>query len=681
MRICLHTAYQQTMSNQSAQRDLPKLPLNAATIAEAIAAEKRRILLFGPMGVGKSFLAMQLATTLSQQQQTCWCLNADPGTPAFGIPGTLSLAKWEHDHWQVLEHAALCTLDAGRFRLPLISALHALVPRLPGDLVFIDPPGVVRNVAGRELLSALVDVTDADAVLALTALDRPPPLVDELRALPIDVFIIHTLAETARPGKRTRAHQRTGQWNTFLAEAEIQAVDLGCLNITGTPPPRDIPQSWIGRQLALLHKNRTLALGEVIKLEGNRLTACIAGEVSQADTLLIRDAIRNNDGLLETAQPYAVKRYDYLPPADVLPGVDINTGPRIVGRVGILDIGLINGVFGDPLLHLRVRHQGRSLFFDLGDAGHLPARIAHQVNDIFISHAHMDHISGFLWLLRSRLGDYPVCRLYGPPGLAQHIQGFLQGILWDRIADRGPRFEVLELHGDKLKRFQLQAGYSTLLSLGETNVVDDVILKESGFCVKGITLDHHGTTVMAYVFQPDKQINVRKDRLREHSLTPGPWLTELKRHLLTDNDTALVQLPNGQQATAGALAQDLVIITPGKKLVYATDLADTPTNRERLAKLAHHAHTFFCEAPFLEAEADHAGRNGHLTTRACGEIAFAAEVAHLVPFHFSRRYMDDPQAIYEEIERYCPHVITPRSRSVYDSATVHNENVVLKFNS
>ena len=55
--------------------------------------------------------------------------------------------------------------------------------------------------------------------------------------------------------------------------------------------------------------------------------------------------------------------------------------------------------------YLQLRHQGRSLLFDLGDGARLPARLAHQVTDVFISHAHMDHISGFQWLLRSRWAD------------------------------------------------------------------------------------------------------------------------------------------------------------------------------------------------------------------------------------------------------------------------------------
>jgi ribonuclease BN (tRNA processing enzyme) len=76
--------------------------------------------------------------------------------------------------------------------------------------------------------------------------------------------------------------------------------------------------------------------------------------------------------------------------------------------------------------------------------------------------------------------------------------------------------------------------------------------------------------------------------------------------------------------------------------------------------LAKHAHTLFCEAAFSEADVAHATANGHLTTRACGEIATAAGVARLVPFHFSRRYADDPQPLYEELRTACANVVVPR---------------------
>src|SRR5690606_21062018 len=140
--------------------------------------------------------------------------------------------------------------------------------------------------------------------------------------------------------------------------------------------------------------------------------------------LLVRDARRSLDGRLETAAPYAHEPLDYHPPPELAPYARALAagGPWISGEVRNLAVVLVNGVFGDPLLHARLRHQRRSLLFDLGASVRLAARVAHQVSDVFSSHAHLDHIGGFFWLLRARIGMAQPCRLYGPPGLAHHIE-------------------------------------------------------------------------------------------------------------------------------------------------------------------------------------------------------------------------------------------------------------------
>ncbi len=656
------------MIAHSSDHDFPVLALDAATIVDKAMRDDHSVLLFGPIGVGKSTLVSQIAGALAAANRSCWCINADPGSPAFGVPGSVSLGNWQQSAWQVSDYVALCTLDAGRFRLPLVAAVRSLMPHNQNAMVLVDSPGVVRGVAGRELLTGLVEATAAHTVLALTVDDRPLPLLDELRSLPAKVYVIQASTDASRPGKRVRAHKRTAQWDTYLADAIEQQFNLSRVNIVGTPPPLEETHAWTGRQLAVIDGHATVTMGEVQQVEGNRLTVSLSTKVSAADTLLIRDAVRSIDGVIETAIPYAAERFEYLPPADVLPSVNVSDGPRIAGRVGAVDVALVNGVFGDPLLHLRVRHQRRSILFDLGDGSRLPARIAHQVTDVFISHAHMDHISGFLWLLRSRIGDYPPCRLYGPPGLAQHIAGFINGILWDRVEDRGPCFEVMEFHNGRLQHFRLQAGYTEIQWVDESYVVDGVLLDETGYRICGTQLDHRGTPVMAYAFEPNKQLNIRKDRLSARGLEPGQWLNQLKQRLLRDDMTSLIQLPDGSEASTKALADELVLVLPGKKLVYASDFADTVENRQRLVGFAHHAHTFFCEASFSEADTDHAIRNGHLTTRACGEIASAAGVARLVPFHFSRRYISKPQQLYDEINRYCSRVLIPTSPAVFKAA-------------
>lgn len=646
--------------------NLPVLSPNAADIIDAVLNHDQRVLLFGPMGIGKSTLALQLASALAASDRSCYCLNADPGSPAFGPPGAVSLAAWQQARWQVTDYAALCTLDAGRFRLPLVTAARMLAARLPAGPALIDTPGVVRGVAGRELLHGLVEATAAEAVLALTAKHRSPPLLEELRALTAEVYVVHAVAAAKRPGKRARARQRTHRWDQTLAGSQEHALDLARMNITGTPPPTAETSAWQGKQVALLRADQTLAMGEVTAIQPDRLMVRLTQQASDADTLLIRDAVRTVDGWIETAAPFAAERLDYLPPADVLPSLSTDTGPRVVGRVGALDIALVNGIFGDPLLHLRLRHQRRSLLFDLGSGDRLPARIAHQVTDVFISHAHMDHISGFLWLLRSRIGAYPACRLYGPPGLAVHIGGFLQAILWDRVQNNAPVFVVHELHGDSLKRFRLVAGGTQPEFLDDKPLVDNAILCEAGFTVRGITLDHRGTAVIAFAFVAAPQLNIRKDRLEARGLKPGPWLNALKSNLLMKQQNATIPLPDGSRARVGSLADDLVLITPGKTLVYATDLADTADNRTRLVELARHAHTFFCESSYSEADAEYAAMNGHLTTRACGEIASAAGVSRLVPFHFSRRYQHRAEQLYQEIDSYCSRLCRPRTTVVRD---------------
>ena len=93
----------------------------------------------------------------------------------------------------------------------------------------------------------------------------------------------------------------------------------------------------------------------------------------------------------------------------------------------------------------------------------------------------------------------------------------------------------------------------------------------------------------------------------------------------------------------------MTIIRPGKKLVYAADMADTAANREKVTALADGAHTLFCEAPFTMAHADKAHATQHLTTLAAVEIARRAGAGRLVPFHFSKRYEQDPAAVFDEI--------------------------------
>ena len=637
---------------------LPVLPCSAGRIIDALLEGERRVLLFGPPGIGKSTLAAALADGLGAASRTCRYLSADPGSPVFGPPGALTLGNRSGIDWQPSTVEPLCTLDAGRFRLPLVGAVRRLARQVTDGTLLIDAPGVVRGVAGRELLRGLIEAADADLVLALTVADRAPALLDELSALAIERVLIHAAAAARHPGRNARARRRTAQWDAHLAAAQSQGLDLTRLHVLGTPPPMDEPTAWTGRQVALLRAGKAITMAEVLALDAGRLSLRAPSDCDGADALLVRDAVRTADGLLETAAPFAPAPAAFLPPTQRRPSAASFGGPRPALKVGSVDALLVNGIFGDPLLHVRLRHLRRSLLFDLGGDDRLSAHVAHQITDCFITHAHMDHLSGFLWLLRSRIGELPACRLYGPPGLASHVRGLVEGFLWDRIGGNGPAFEIAELHGPWTHRFRVQAGTENPPEPETVPAPDGVLRAEPGFRVRAVVLDHH-TPVLAYAFEPAPGLNVRKDRLHAAGLSPGPWLNALKAGLRRGDLDTWLALPNGAQATISDLGRDLVLETPGRRLVYATDLADTAANRERLIALARNAHTLFLEATFTQADQARATAHAHLTGRACGEIAEAAGVARLVPFHLSQRYAHDPAELFDEIRAACGRALLP----------------------
>jgi ribonuclease BN (tRNA processing enzyme) len=321
--------------------------------------------------------------------------------------------------------------------------------------------------------------------------------------------------------------------------------------------------------------------------------------------------------------------------------------PLCVGA-GPINAKLVNGVFGDPLLEVKFKSQRERLLFDLGDAAALSRRVLHTVTDVFLTHAHFDHICGFLHFLRARMtGEYPPCRIYGPAGTAYHIENLIDGIRWDRIEDAGPEFHVADIDGELVEWSLLKVGHASA-RLEPQSLIDGVISRQPEFQVRCVELDH-GIPVLAYALDYSPEIHIDRDRLEALGYAPGDWITELKRRIREDDLRAEIELPHGDRETAAALRDELVVTQPGKRLVYATDFADTEPNRERLQALASQADLFICEATFCSEDAAQAHDTRHLTATACAEIALGARVDRLVPFHFSKRYTDRVGDVYSEL--------------------------------
>lgn len=629
-------------------------------IAE-LAEGHTRVIVVGESGAGKTTLIRTLVTALSDRGQTGYCLNCDPGLPGFGVPGTVSLGRFDGHKWHVLATEPLCSLDAGRFRLPLLLAVTRLLTRAPPGPLFLDSPGVVRGVGGAELIPALVTASGAGLCLLLCPEDKPFPLAGELAALPVRLIRLTPSAHAHTLARPERVRLRNQLWQAHMAHSSQLELATDGLALLGTPPSLDNPAAWQGRQVALLCNGEFKTLACISGAAPHLLQLQVAAPPGPVNQLLVRDAAIRDGQLRTLRKPPALP--DKAPRAtevrvELGALTSVAREPQVAIRIGQVVATLVNGVTGDPLMQLRMLHHPRSLLFDLGDAGRMPLRAAHQVSDVFITHAHADHIGGFVWFMRSRIGHFPPCRLYGPPGLHRHILGMVNGILWDRVEDRGPCFEIHEWYGEHLRRWRIVAGIAGAEPLEDLPLREGVIRREPGFVMRATQLDHR-VPVLAYSYEPRFQLHMRRDGLAALGLAPGPWLQELKQAWLNDElDRTLA--PDGRtRFTVAELASQLLLEEPGEQVVYATDFRDSPENIDRLCRLARGAHTLFCESSFLCEDKDQAVRTQHLTTEACARIANLADVRQLIAFHFSHRYDRQRERVYQELCQYTDRVVIP----------------------
>jgi ribonuclease Z len=69
----------------------------------------------------------------------------------------------------------------------------------------------------------------------------------------------------------------------------------------------------------------------------------------------------------------------------------------------------------------------------MGDLAALAPRKLLRVTDVLVSHAHMDHWSGFDHFLRLSLGRERSVRLFGPPGIAAQVGHKLRAYTWNLL--------------------------------------------------------------------------------------------------------------------------------------------------------------------------------------------------------------------------------------------------------
>jgi ribonuclease Z len=337
-----------------------------------------------------------------------------------------------------------------------------------------------------------------------------------------------------------------------------------------------------------------------------------------------------------------------------------------------LSADLINGQTGDSGLLVRVEGRSGAVMFDCGENRHLPAADVVAVTDLFLSHAHIDHVIGFDHLMRMNLPLDKTIRVFGPPGITEVLGHRLAGYTWNKVGALPLVFEVEEpapegapdVTGERPPPDSARWADGPWLDAIERATrrrvtrfacmrqfvaepqppregLPGVALEEPGFEVHFAPLSH-GVVTLAYaaVIPPRSQVDT--EVLAGLDRRPGPWLRELKA--AADRRLAREGLPP-PDAPAG-----LIRVVPGERVAYATDFRGIEDNLDRVARLAREADAFFCESVFLERDAAVAEVAHHLTARQAGRLAARARARRLVPFHFSRRYAEEYPRLAEEAE-------------------------------
>lgn len=323
----------------------------------------------------------------------------------------------------------------------------------------------------------------------------------------------------------------------------------------------------------------------------------------------------------------------------------------------------INPPFGDPLVYVRIRHESRALLFDCGDLSLLAPGHIMDITDVFVTHMHIDHFIGFDTIIRTILHRETPIRFYGPAGIADCISGKLQGYTWNLIRDYPLVIKVYEVADGMISRSRFAAPEAFSRVNGQQSPFEGVLLDEPLMTVSALPL-MHGVPSLGYRLHESFHINIHKTALEELGIEVGPWLAQLKTAIretakteaCTPDEAIGIVARSGNSFNGHALSEHdvrkFVQITKGQSIAYIMDTAPTPDNISAITGFVRNVDDLFCEAYFLEEDADRARERHHLTAASAGRIGRSAGTGTITALHFSPRYRDCPERVYDEINAF-----------------------------
>lgn len=226
-----------------------------------------------------------------------------------------------------------------------------------------------------------------------------------------------------------------------------------------------------------------------------------------------------------------------------------------------------------------------------------------RLNNILITHGHLDHILGLAGLLSTfmRWETIEDLTLYGSRSSLERIHDLLYGVV---LRGATPPMPVqLRTISGRQRFFETES-----------------------LTVSCFPVVHRGSDSLGYLFEEPGRRPFLPEKAEALAIPPGPW----RRDLVAGQS---VTLPDGRTISPDEVLGEF---RPGTRLVVVGDTGET----DSLVEVCRGADALVIESTYLNEEADMARQFGHLTAQRAAELASRAGVGQLILTHLSRRYRD-----------------------------------------
>ncbi len=255
-----------------------------------------------------------------------------------------------------------------------------------------------------------------------------------------------------------------------------------------------------------------------------------------------------------------------------------------------------------------VRREGELFLFDCGEGTQVSLRRLNlswkNINAIFISHTHADHVTGLpgLLMLSSQVVRTEPLYLIGPPRLKEYVD---------------MNRKILEMY----------INYEIIVQEIDDPSLPQIVFDHPEYQVRSFPLKHTRVCVGYSFIEKPRPGLFHPEKAAVSGVPRGPLWSVLQ-------SGKTVELPDGRQVLPEAVMGP---IRRGRKISYVTDTLPVLSICEEVSG----SDLFVCEGMFEEALADTAHEKKHMTAREAADLAVRADgIGQLGLFHFSPRYAD-----------------------------------------